>query len=161
MSHDAIDTGAKSRAGDGGAGVARAGDQHGGSGCGFGARFWLVAAGSLSLPRGGSGGRAGAGDRRDLGDDYAQDSAQHRTGAAGLLREQRADPERDRATCDIGVSVGSARTWLSGAASLMSVSNTPLTVCSSPSSSRSIGPSSPIAYGLSASLPPRRPGGAS
>src|SRR5260370_33453705 len=60
-------------------------------------------------------GRAGAGDRRDLGDDYAEDSAQHRTGAAGLLREQRADPERDRTTCDIGVSVGSARTWLSGA----------------------------------------------
>ena len=36
-----------------------------------------------------------------------------------------------------------------------------LTVCSSPSSNRSIGPSSPIAYGLSASLPRRRPGAAS
>ena len=51
MSHDAIDTGAKSRAGDGGAGVARAGDQHGGSGRRFVARFWLVAASGLSLPR--------------------------------------------------------------------------------------------------------------
>ena len=36
-----------------------------------------------------------------------------------------------------------------------------LTVCSSPSSNRSIGPSSPIAYGLSASLPRRKPGAAS
>ena len=143
-------SGSKSRAGGGGAGVARAGDQHGGSGCRFVARFWPVAAASLSLPRGGSGGRAGAGDRRDLDDDYAQDSAQPRTGAAGLLREQRADPERDRTTCDIGVSVGSARTWLSGATSRRSVSNTPLTVCSSPSSSRSIRSSSPIGFGSSA-----------
>ena len=41
MSHDAIDTGAKSRAGDGGAGVARAGDQHGGSGFALSRDFGL------------------------------------------------------------------------------------------------------------------------
>jgi hypothetical protein len=34
-----------------------------------------------------------------------------------------------------------------------------LTVCSSPSSNRSIGPSSPISYGLSASCPPAQAGG--
>src|ERR1700736_3570360 len=83
------------------------------------------------------------------------------TGIAGLPRDQRADHERDRTTRHIGVSVGSAWTWLSGGTSVTSVSNIPLTVCSSPSSNRSIGPSSPIAYGLSASLPRRRPGAAS
>ena len=40
MSRGAINAGATSRAGDGGAGVARAGDQHGGGGCRFVTRFW-------------------------------------------------------------------------------------------------------------------------
>src|SRR5882762_4364394 len=156
MSHGAIDPGAESRAGEGGARVARAGDQHGGSGCRFVARFWSVAASSLSLSRRGSGGRVSTCGRRSLGDDYPQDPEQHCTGVARLLRAQRADHERDRTTRHIGVSVGSAWTWLSGGTSVTSVSNIPLTVCSSPSSNRSIGPSSPIAYGLSASLPRRR-----
>src|SRR6266404_3109758 len=161
MSYGAIDPGAESRAGEGGAGVARTGDQHGGSGCRLVARFWSVAASSLPLSRRGSGGRVSTCGRRSLGDDYAQDPEQHCTGVAGLLRDQRADDERDRTTRHNGVSVGSAWTWLSGGTSVTSVSNIPLTVCSSPSSNRSIGPSSPIAYGLSASLPRRRPGAAS
>src|SRR6267378_70510 len=120
-----------------------------------------VAASSLSLSRRGSGGRVSTCGPRSLGDDYPQDPEQHCAGVAGLLRAQRADHERDRTTRHIGVSVGSAWTWLSGGTSVTSVSNIPLTVCSSPSSNRSIGPSSPIAYGLSASLPRRRPGAAS
>src|SRR5271165_2828348 len=56
MSHGAINPGPESRAGEGGAGVARTGDQHGGSGCRLVARFWSVAASSLSLSRRGSGG---------------------------------------------------------------------------------------------------------
>src|ERR1700719_1220771 len=136
MSYGAIDPGAESRAGEGGAGVARAGDQDGGSGCGFVTRFWFVAASSLSLSRRGSGGCVSTCGRRSLGDDYPQDPEQHCTGVAGLLRDQRADHERDRTTRDIGVSVGRAWTWLSGGTSVTSVSNIPLTVCSSPSSAR-------------------------
>src|SRR5438105_7213649 len=105
--------------------------------------------------------KAGVARHRRLGDDYPQDPEQHCTGVAGLFGDQRADHERDRTTRHIGVSVGSAWTWLSGGTSVTSVSNIPLTVCSSPSSNRSIGPSCPIAYGLSASLPRRRPGAAS
>src|SRR3984893_12754451 len=161
MSHGAIDPDAENRAGEGGAVVARAGDQQGGSGGRCVARFCSVAASSLSLSRRGSGGRVSTCGRRSLGDDYPQDPEQHCTGVAGLFREQRADHERDRTTRHIGVSVGSAWTWLSGGTSVTSVSNIPLTVCSSPSSNRSIGPSSPIAYGLLASPPRRRPGAAS
>jgi hypothetical protein len=43
MPHGAIDAGATCRAIEGGAGVARAGDQHGGGGGRFVARFWPVA----------------------------------------------------------------------------------------------------------------------
>src|SRR3982074_2194290 len=120
----------------------------------------VEAAGRLSLSRRGSGGRVSTCGPRSLGDDYPQDPEQHCAGVAGLLRAQRADHERDRTTRHIGVSVGSAWAGLSGGTSVTSVSNIPLSVCSSPSSNRSIGPSSPIAYGLSASLPWRRPGAA-
>src|SRR5215831_2100000 len=150
MPHGAIDAGATCRAIEGGAGVARAGDQHGGGGGRFVARFWPVAASSLSLSRAGPDGRAGAGDYRRLGDDYAQASEHAWRGIASLRRHQRAEPERDRTPRNLELSVGSARTWLSGGTSVMSVLNTVLTVCSSPSWNRSIGSLSPTGFGLSA-----------
>jgi len=150
MSHGAIDAGATCRASEGGAGVARAGEQHGGGGGRFVARFWPVAASSLSLSRGGPGDRAGAGGYRQLGDDYAQGSEHPWRGIASPRRQQRAEPERDRTPRDLELSVSSARTWLSRGAGVMSVLNTVLTVCSSPSSNRSIRFLSPTGSGLSA-----------
>src|SRR5260370_14542780 len=149
MSYGAIDPGAESRAGEGGAGVARAGDQHGGSGCRFVARFWSVAASSLSLSRRGSGGRISTCGRRSLGDDYPQDPEHHCTGVAGLFRDQRADHERERTTRHIGVSVASARPWLSAGTILSFHSDFTFTLLSAPSSPRSIVPSSASASGLS------------
>jgi hypothetical protein len=91
----------------------------------------------------------------------AQDPEQHCTGVAGLLRDQRADDERNRTTRHNGVSVGSAWTWLSGGTSVTSVSEYTfdrLLVAKLEQVYRTLVPDR---VRLSASLPRRSPGAAS
>src|SRR5262245_30488916 len=134
MSDDSFDASTKGRTTEIGAAVARRQTRHGGGGHGVVARIWLVATASLSLPRTGTGGRAGA-VARELGDGHAQDAGEPRTQSARPCEQAPRDDKRGGQAGRCGVPDNEAAAWLSSDnRGVPSISNMSSIGCSPPSS---------------------------
>jgi len=104
-----------------------------------GAQFWLVAAPSVSLPRGSSSHWSSCSHHRTVDPDHAEDTGQCRARSAQLFGSQRIDAWRHCRACHLQIPEGNAQAWLTGARERIarSVSITPLIVCSRPSCNKS------------------------